>query len=256
MYVLLSPAKKLNVVEPPAGLGHSQPAHLGDTELLMETTRTLEAADLKRLMKISDKLAELNRQRFLDFETPFTVDNAGQAALMFAGDTYVGLDAGTLSTDDLTWAQNHVGILSGLYGLLRPLDLMQPYRLEMGTSLENPRGRNLVAFWRERITEEVGARVTGHADPTVVCCASNEYFAAVQASDLPGRVVTPVFKEIRDGKLKNISFFSKKARGMMARYAIQNRIERADDLKAFDSAGYAFREELSDETSWVFTRAS
>lgn len=253
MYILLSPAKKL--VEPPAAdLPATEPELLDQTLELMQTARRLSSADLQRLMRISEPLGDLNRARFQSFSTPFNRENARQAALSFAGDVYVGLDAGSLSAEDLEWAQSHVGILSGLYGLLRPLDLMQPYRLEMGTPLENPRGSDLYAFWGERIAEAIRAHLDGLEDPTVVNLASNEYFRSVDTRRLGQPVITPVFQDVKDGKARTISFFAKKARGMMARWAILNRVERAEALKRCDAGGYRFDPEASSGSRWVFRR--
>jgi cytoplasmic iron level regulating protein YaaA (DUF328/UPF0246 family) len=254
MLILLSPAKKL--AEGPAvpGLLATQPAMLDQTETLMQTTRRLSAPQLQELMGISDKLADLNRQRFRDWTTPFTTENARQAALMFNGDVYRGFDASTLSAEDLAFAQDHVVILSGLYGALRPLDLIQPYRLEMGTQLKTRRGKNLYAFWGERITDQLNQLTEGREDRTVVNLASGEYFGSVQPKQLAGPLVTPVFKDVKDGKARVLSFFAKAARGMMTRWATQNRATAAEQLRAFDGGGYVLQTELSDETRWEFHR--
>ena len=254
MLVILSPAKKLN--DPPRrpAPSFSQPPLLAETELLMETARGLTANDLRDLMDISENLATLNHQRFQDFETPFTLDNAQQAAFSFAGDTYLGLKAKTLSADDLDWAQGHLAILSGLYGVLRPLDLMQPYRLEMGTRLANPRGKDLYAFWKSTVAPTLNGLTEGHADRTLINCASNEYFSAVDGKALAGPVVTPVFKERKDGKERVISFMAKKARGSMARWIVKNRVEDPEQVKRFGVGGYRFKKRDSTETKWVFSR--
>jgi len=254
MLVLLSPAKKLNNPPRRPKPTFSQPELLAETELLMRTARGLSANDLKGLMGISDNLAELNHGRFQAFETPFDLDNAQQAAFTFAGDTYLGLKAKTLSGDDLDWAQEHLAILSGLYGVLRPLDLMQPYRLEMGTRLANPRGKDLYAFWKSAIAPKLNAMSEGHADRAIVNCASNEYFSAVDAKVLAGPVITPVFKERKDGKERVISFMAKKARGSMARWIIKNRVEDPAQIKRFSVGGYRFKKKDSTETKWVFSR--
>ena len=254
MLAVVSPAKKLDTAEVSRSLSFSQPTLLADTEELIRKTKTLKPSDLQSLMGISEKLADLNHSRFQDFSTPFTETNAKAAALMFNGDTYTGLDASSLSDDSLEWAQDHLAILSGLYGVLRPLDLIQPYRLEMGTRLETNRGKSLYDFWGDRITNQLRAQLATHNDKTVVNLASNEYFKSVQLAALPGPILTPAFKEMRDGKPKMISFLAKRARGMMARYIIDNRIEDPADLKAFDSGGYTFDETLSDESTWTFIR--
>jgi cytoplasmic iron level regulating protein YaaA (DUF328/UPF0246 family) len=254
MLFLLSPAKSL--VEGPAidGLPATQPVLLDQTETLMKTTRRLSAPKIKKLMGVSDQLAVLNRQRFRDWTTPFTTENARQAALMFSGDVYRGLDAGTLSVEDLTFAQDHLVILSGLYGALRPLDLIQPYRLEMGTRLSTRRGRDLYAFWGKRITDRLNELTEGHEDRTVINLASKEYFKSVQPKKLAGPLVTPVFKEVKDGTARFLSFFAKATRGEMARWAIQNRVSTADQLHSFDGGGYVLQPELSDETHLEFHR--
>lgn len=254
MLAVVSPAKKLDTDTIGRHLPFTQPSLLGDTEQLMETTKGLKVADLRSLMGISEKLADLNHERFQAFETPFTEANAKAAALMFNGDTYVGLDASSLSDEDLTWAQDHLAILSGLYGILRPLDLIQPYRLEMGTRLKTPRGKSLYEFWGDRITRQIDAQLEGHTDRTLVNLASNEYFKSIQVKDLQGSVLTPAFKEMRDGKPKMISFLAKKARGMMARYIIENRIENTEALKEFTMGGYAFDPASSDANNWTFIR--
>jgi hypothetical protein len=250
MYTLLSPAKKLH--EPPAAadVAHSQPQLLDQASRLAARSKKLSAKKLKALMHISDNLANLNHQRFQDWSTPFTPDNSRQAILSFAGDVYLGLDAGSLGADDLDWAQDNVGILSGLYGLLRPLDLMQPYRLEMGIKLSTRRGKSLYEYWGGRLTKAVNAAETD----TVINLASNEYFSSVQTKKLTARVVTPVFRDEKAGKARTISFFAKKARGSMTRWIVDNRIEEAEELKACDAMGYVFRSDESTADRWVFQR--
>ncbi len=254
MLMLLSPAKSLVEGSAVGGLPATQPAMLDQTETLMKTTRRLSAPKLQELMGISDKLAVLNRRRFRDWTTPFTPENARQAVLTFNGDVYRGLDAGTLSGEDLAFAQEHVVILSGLYGVLRPLDLIQPYRLEMGTQLKTRRGKDLYSFWGERITEQLNQLTAGRDDRTVVNLASGEYFSSVQPEKLAGPLVTPVFKDVKDGKARVLSFFATAARGMMARWATQNRAASADRLRAFDGGGYVLQEALSTETRWELHR--
>lgn len=256
MYAVLSPAKKLDFDPPEADLPATEPELLADAEALVGRCRRLTHADLKRLMKLSDALAELNVQRFRAFETPFDPANAKQAALTFAGDTYVGLKADTFTPKDWEYAQGHLGILSGLFGLLRPLDLIQPYRLEMGTRLDTERGRDLYAFWGDRIGRLVGERARVDKDPTVINLASKEYFKAVDADALPGEVITPVFKELRGGQAKVIGLMAKRARGAMARYMVKKKLKKPDALKKFDEDGYAFAPKLSSDTEWVFLRES
>ncbi|MBC6439151.1 MAG: peroxide stress protein YaaA [Rhodospirillales bacterium] len=255
MLVVISPAKALNFDPAPDGLPSSQPALMAQTRELMKTTRTLTRSDIAGLMDLSDNLAELNFDRFKAFRLKHTAENAKQAALAFAGDTYRGLDAGTLDGDDLGYAQDHLRILSGLYGVLRPLDLIQPYRLEMGTRLATPRGENLHDFWGDRITRALNRDLGEHDNPVLVNAASVEYFSAVKTAKLKARPIDTVFKEERDGVARIISFSAKVARGMIARYTIQNRIDRPEGLKDFDLDGYRFRKDLSDENTYTFIRA-
>ena len=256
MLVVVSPAKALNFDPAPCDLPATQPALMAHTRELMKTTRALSAGDLARLMDLSDSLAELNRDRFKGFRLKHTDDNAKQAVLSFAGDTYRGFDAGTLSAGDLDYAQEHMRILSGLYGLLRPLDLIQPYRLEMGTRLATQRGENLYDFWGNKITLALNKALKEHDTPVLVNASSQEYFGAVKTRNLKGRIVTPVFKEERDGVAKIISFSAKVARGMIARYIVENRIDRPDALKDFAEDGYRFRDDLSDDDTFTFVRVS
>ena len=255
MYAVLSPAKRLDLA--PTGLSHSTlPDLLDESEKLVKKARSLSKKQLGELMKISDSLAELNHERFQTWSKPFTTENSKAAALSFAGDTYVGLDASSLSEEELLWAQDRVGILSGLYGLLRPLDLIQPYRLEMGTSLANPRGKNLYAFWGEQLAEAINEKTSQHSDRSLINLASKEYFTAVKPKSLASPVITPTFKEIKNGQAKVVGFMAKKARGMMARYIIQERLESPESLKDFKAGGYQFQPEASDSSTWVFTRPS
>lgn len=254
MLAIVSPAKKLDIASLDRSLPLTQPGLLDQTEELVKTARALGPKDLQSLMSISENLANLNHARFQAFSTPFTADNAKPAALMFAGDTYTGLEAATLSTADLTWAQDHLGILSGLYGLLRPLDLIQPYRLEMGARLKTTRGSNLYQFWGDRITAQLRARLADHSEQAVVNLASVEYFKSIQPEALQGPVITPVFRETRDGGTKIISFMAKRARGMMARHVIEQRIDRPEGLKTFTSGDYRFDAAASTDTTYTFIR--
>lgn len=250
MLAVISPAKKMNFDPLPDGFPESFPELQSDANSLAATARQLGRLDLRRLMGISEDLAKLNQARFKAFEKQSDDRNSKQAALAFAGDTYVGLQAETFDAEDLNFAQDHLRILSGLYGVLRPLDRIQPYRLEMGSRLKNRRGANLYAYWGDR----VGAALDQAAgDGPVINLASSEYFkAAGKAMRAP--VITPAFKEEREGDLKMIGFFAKKARGMMARFIVRNRIADAEALKDFDMEGYAFQPSLSDETNWTFSR--
>lgn len=205
-------------------------------------------------MGISPKLAELNYQRFQDWSTPFTTDNSKQALLAFKGDVYTGFDCDAWKADDFNFAQKHLRILSGLYGLLRPLDLMQPYRLEMGTRLKNAEGKDLYAFWGDTISEAISAAAKKSKSKCLVNLASNEYFSSVRPETIGLPVVTPVFKDAKNGKYKIISFFAKKARGMMSNFIVRNRITDPADLREFDVAGYYFDESSSSETNLMFLR--
>ena len=254
MLAILSPAKKLDYDTDPKKSLHSQPDLLDQAELLVEEAQKLKPENLKAMMKISDKLAELNHQRFQDFDTPFTLGNAKQAGFAFKGDAYVGLDIESLSDEDLAYAQDHFRILSGLYGLLRPMDLMQAYRLEMGTKFSNPRGKDLYSFWDDRVTEAVNELLSKQKEQVLVNLASNEYYKVLQPKNINGKIITCQFKEIKDGQTRMIGVFAKKARGMMTRYIIQNRVETPEGLKGFNAEGYEFREDLSNDTTYVFTR--
>ncbi|HTI67549.1 MAG TPA: peroxide stress protein YaaA [Caulobacteraceae bacterium] len=253
MLFVLSPAKTLDFTPGPAELPATAPQMRGDIARLARTTRQLKAADLKRLMDISDALAELNVARFKAF-APKAEDAGVQAALAFAGDVYLGLQARTLDAGALAWAQDRLRILSGLYGILRPLDRIQPYRLEMGTRLATDRGSNLYDFWGDRLSKALNAAAKGHEDRTLVNLASQEYFGAVDAHALKLPLVTCHFKQEQDGLVRNLAFYAKTARGLMARFAIEGRVEHARDLKAFDAVGYRFRPDLSDARDWVFSR--
>lgn len=252
MLIVLSPAKALDFSPAPDGAPLSAPELAAETAELAKVTRKLTAADLKRLMSLSDTLAKLNRERFQAFDP--ASEEGLQAAFAFNGDVYAGLRARELDRKSLAWAQDHVRILSGLYGVLKPMDAIQPYRLEMGTRLKTPRGHSLYDFWGGRIAEALNRAAMGHKDKTLVNCASGEYFGAVDREALKLPVVACRFLEEKDGEARIISFFAKKARGTFARWMVENRIERAADLKAFDAAGYRFVAEMSDEAQLTFAR--
>jgi len=252
MLLIISPAKSLDFSPPAPGVPATAPTMAADTAELAVAARKLKARDLKRLMSISDSLAMLNFERFQAFD-PQSEDGV-QAALAFNGDVYAGLKARTLDKAALNWAQDHLRILSGLYGLLRPLDVIQPYRLEMGVRLKTRRGRSLYDFWGPRITEQLNAAAAGHADQTLINLASQEYFASVRQDALRIPLLTCQFKELKDGEAKIVSFFAKKARGLMARYAIQGRLDRPEGLKDFTADGYAFDAKRSNDREWVFVR--
>jgi len=254
MLAVVSPAKALDFAPAPEGLPGTEPVLFAETRKLAATTRRLTKAKVAALMDLSDKLAELNVARFRAFAETQDLTNAKQAVLAFAGDTYKGLDVGTLSAADLCWVQDRLRMLSGLYGVLRPFDLIQPYRLEMGTRLATRRGESLYDFWGDRITAALNADLEGHEDRTVVNLASVEYVSAVRPGKLRGSLLTCVFREERDGVEKIVSFSAKQARGMMARHMIVNRLDRPEGLKDFAEAGYGFRPAASTATEWVFTR--
>ncbi|WP_115719653.1 peroxide stress protein YaaA [Gallaecimonas mangrovi] len=254
MLMLVSPAKSLDFETPPVTDHFTQPELLDQSAELIEVCRKLSPAQLSSLMSISDKLAGLNAARFADWQTPFTPDNAKQALLAFTGDVYTGLDAKSLDDNGFGYVQKHLRILSGLYGLLKPLDLMQPYRLEMGTRLDNPRGKDLYQFWGDIITGKVNDALAASGNDELVNLASNEYFKSVKAKDVNGRLITPVFKDEKNGQFKIISFYAKKARGMMVRFAADKGVEKAEQLKAFDYDGYFFSQEQSKGDTWVFLR--
>jgi cytoplasmic iron level regulating protein YaaA (DUF328/UPF0246 family) len=254
MLLLLSPAKSLDYDTPLAGQPHTSPLFVKDSKTLIDVLRQQSPQQIAELMSLSDKLSALNVARYQAWSSRASEKNARQAALAFDGDVYGGLDARSLAVDELVWAQDHVCILSGLYGVLRPLDLMQPYRLEMGTQLANPGGRNLYAFWGSRISDYLNTRLRSDASPVVINLASNEYFKAVDTKALKAQVVECVFQEYKGGQYKIISFFAKRARGLMARYATVHKLTHIDQLKAFDSEGYAFDAKASTPVKLVFRR--
>jgi len=254
MLIVISPAKTLDYETPVKIRDHSQPDFLDDAAMLIDELRHLAPPDISSLMSISDRLGTLNYGRYQDWQRPFTPDNARQALLAFKGDVYTGLEAETLTAADLKWAQKHLRILSGLYGLLRPLDLMQPYRLEMGTRFANSRGKDLYQFWGERITEALNADLARDKHPVLINLASNEYFKAVVPKALQAEVVTPIFKDRKGDQYKIISFYAKKARGMMTRHIIRNRLVDPEAIKNFEDGGYRYNAAASTAREWVFLR--
>lgn len=254
MLIVLSPAKSLDYESPVQVEDATTPDFIPRSAELVSVLRELSPAALASLMKISDPLAQLNVARFADWSENFNRRNSRQALLAFDGDVYDGLDARTLDKKQLDWAQQHLRVLSGLYGLLRPLDLMQPYRLEMGTKLANPRGRDLCAFWGDEITQALNKALAAARSSALINLASEEYFKSVRPALLDVPVITPVFEDWKGGRYKIISFFAKRARGMMARYAIEHRITDPEQLKHFDRDGYAFDAKASDADHWVFRR--
>lgn len=254
MHFVISPAKSLDYDTPAPACTPTQPAFLDAAESLVGVMRDFTPAALGALMHISDKLAALNVARFAEWHRPFNTKNAKPCLFAFNGDVYDGLDAATLDADGIAYAQQHLRILSGLYGVLRPLDLMQAYRLEMGTRVATPAGRNLYDFWGERPTEAINALLKTSADPVLVNLASEEYFKVIRPAAIKGRIVTPVFEDWKGGRYKIISFHAKRARGLMVRYATDHRLDVVDGLKAFDTDGYAYDAKASDGDRWVFRR--
>lgn len=254
MLIVLSPAKTLDYVTPAATDVYTLPDFAWHSAELIEILRKMSPAQISSLMDISDALASLNVARYASWSPTSTVENAKQAMLAFDGDVYEGLDATTLTARQLDYAQSHIRILSGLYGVLRPLDLMQPYRLEMGTRLANGRGKDLYAFWGDLVTESLNKAIAAQKGHVLVNLASEEYFKVVKPRLLDAEIITPVFEEWKGGKYKIISFYAKRARGLMARYAAVKGITRPEKLKAFDAEGYAFDESASTDREWVFRR--
>ena len=252
MKIVISPAKSLNFEKELPTTTFSEPQFLKQATTIQRTLKKKKPKMLSQLMDISDKLAELNWQRNQDWQIPFTTKNARPAVYTFDGDVYLGLDAYSLSLDKLEVLQDKLRILSGLYGLLKPLDLMQAYRLEMGTSLPIGKNKNLYEFWKKTITKTLNSELK--KGELFINLASNEYFSAVDAKALKVPVITPEFKDHKDGQLKMISFFAKKARGMMVRYIIDTNAQTKDDLKGFNYEGYAFDANLSKGNTLVFTR--
>lgn len=256
MLLVISPAKTLDYESPLPTKRHTQPAFIEHSKELIAGLRELSPAQLSELMGISDKLAGLNAARFGSWTPTFTPENARPALLAFKGDVYTGLQAEDFSEADFDYAQQHLRMLSGLYGLLRPLDLMQPYRLEMGTAFKNARGKDLYAFWGERISEWLNQALEEQGDGVLLNLASKEYFSAVKRPALKAQVIDCEFRDLKNGEYKIISFHAKKARGLMARYVIRNRLEHPEDLKGFEEAGYRYATERSSANNLVFLRDS
>lgn len=254
MFFVLSPAKNLNEKAPAPVKEFTQPDLLAEAEILMRQLRELAPQQIAELMHVSDKIALLNAERNAEWHTPFTPDNAKQAVFMFNGDVYEGIAADTLKPEQIQYLQQHVRLLSGLYGILRPLDLMQPYRLEMGTAFANTRGKNLYEFWGDIITDLLNDTLAQAGSDILINLASQEYFKSVNTKKLKARLITPVFKDEKNGKYKIISFYAKRARGLMVRYAAEHNITDPEILKNFDYEGYSFNAAASNESEWVFMR--
>lgn len=254
MLMLISPAKTLDYESPVPVSNYTQPELLNASQQLIDIAKKLSPADIASLMKISDKLSHLNADRFNQWSTPFSPDNARQALFAFKGDVYTGLQADQLSPDAIDFAQQHLRMLSGLYGVLRPLDLMQPYRLEMGIKLANPAGKDLYAFWGETLTQQLNQHIEAQNEKWVINLASDEYFKAVDPTTLKAKLIKPIFLDEKNGKFKVISFYAKKARGMMCRFIIDNKITQPEKLTEFDKEGYFYDAQRSTENEWVFCR--
>ena len=254
MLAVISPAKTLDFETPSLTNSSSCPEFLDHSQNLINKLRTLSESKLCSLMSISSKLATLNEQRYQDWSLPFTTSNAKQAIMAFKGDVYTGFTFEKYNKKDFSYAQKHLRILSGLYGLLRPLDLIQPYRLEMGTKLATPQGKNLYDFWGSFLTNALNDAIKNSGIQILVNLASNEYYNAVDKSALQGRVITPIFKDHKKGDFKVISFFAKKARGAMSDYLVRHRVGEPEGLKEFTGLGYRFNPNLTSDDNWVFTR--
>ncbi len=254
MLIVISPAKSLDFETLPKTQHYTMPDMLEESEKLVGRLRKMKPKDLSDLMGISANLGQLNYERYQTWSLPFTPENAKQAVLAFNGDVYQGLDANSLDEDQLLLLQDKLRILSGLYGVLRPLDLVQPYRLEMGTKLKYQRSEDLYAFWKNKITTSVKDAITESGSNVLLNLASNEYYKSIDSKKLGAEIVTPAFKDLKNGKYKMISFYAKKARGLMTRFVVENDIKKVEDLQAFDSEGYVFNPRLSKARAPVFTR--
>ncbi len=254
MIIVISPAKTVDFETPPQTSKFTNPDFLNESNKLIREMRHYSHNDIKKLMTVSDKIAELNVERFKKFKTPFTPKNAKQAVLAFKGDVYTGLNIKDFNAKDLDFAQKHLRILSGLYGLLRPLDLMQAYRLEMGLKLPIKKAKNLYEFWDNQVTEKINSEFKKQKENTLINLASNEYFKVIKKKNLDGTIITPAFKEARGDEFKMIGIYAKRARGLMSRYIIKNKIKDPEELKVFNLNGYKFNKKLSTATNWTFTR--
>lgn len=254
MLIVISPAKSLDFETPPKTQHYTMPDMLEESEKLIGRLRKMKPKDLSDLMSISANLGQLNYERYQTWSLPFTPENAKQAVLAFNGDVYQGLDANSLQEDLLLLLQDKLRILSGLYGVLRPLDLVQPYRLEMGTKLKYQRSEDLYEFWKNKITASVKGAIAESGSNVLLNLASNEYYKSIDSKKLGAEIVTPAFKDLKNGKYKMISFYAKKARGLMTRFVVENDIKKVEDLQAFDSEGYVFNPRLSKAGAPVFTR--
>lgn len=254
MITIISPAKKLEQTSRLITNQHTIPDFLNDAKVLIDELRQLGPQDIEELMSVSRDIAELNYERFMRWTPNVSKENAQQAIFMFNGHVYKRLDSKSLYEKDLGFAQKHLRILSGLYGILRPLDLIQPYRLEMGTHLKNKRGNNLYEFWENKINENINAALQDQKNSPLINLASQEYFKAIKPSSIKGDIITPVFKEKKKNEYKTIAVYAKKARGAMTRFIIKEKINNPEVLKTFEEDGYVFNDELSSKNEWIFTR--
>ena len=254
MLVIVSPAKKLDFESNAPVDKFIGPKFLDKSKKLITELKKKKPAEISKLMKLSETLTNLNVQRYKDFKTPFTIANSKQAMFAFMGDTYVGLSAKTMNKTQINYAQDHLRILSGLYGILSPLELIQPYRLEMGTRFPCEGSKNLYEYWKSDLTKEINSLLK--KEKVLINCASNEYSSAIDFSKIEGRVITPVFKQKKGDEFKVVGLFAKRARGMMARFVIDNKVKNVEDLKSFDIDGYKFSLSKSTDSEFVFTRDS
>lgn len=254
MLIILSPAKSLNFKTDSPTHKFSHPKFLNESVKIVSILKKFSPANLRDLMKISNGLGELNYLRYQKWEIEHNVENSKQALFVFDGEVYNGLEAYTLKTEDIYFAQKHLRILSGLYGILHPLDLLQPYRLEMGSPLKFGQYKNLYNFWDKKINKAINEELKEQKDQVLINLASNEYSKAVVLKEINGKIITPVFKELKGDEYKIITVYAKKARGMMARYIIENKIEDPEQIKLFDGGGYEYSDTLSNDNEWVFTR--
>lgn len=254
MLIVVSPSKTMDYENPPKTKVFTQPDYLKNSQELITRLRQLSSSDISKLMSVSQKIADLNFDRYKTWNKKFTEKNSKQCVLAFKGDVYAGLDAESFSSKDFKFAQKNFRILSGLYGLLRPLDLMQAYRLEMGAKLDTLHGKNLYEFWGSTITEGLNAQLKKTKSDNLINLASNEYFKAVKPKELNAEIITPAFKEYKDGEYKMIGIYAKKARGLLSRYIIQNQLTNPEDMKSFHEEGYKFNKKLSKGNTWVFSR--
>ena len=254
MLAILSPAKSLDYESPLATKKFSEPSFVAESEQLIASLRSFTPGEISSLMGISDNLAELNHRRYAEWQPDFPKSEARPAVLAFKGDVYLGLEGPTLNERDFTWAQKHIRILSGLHGLLKPLDRIRPYRLEMGTRLKTERGENLYDFWGPKVTDALNEAIEAQGDGVLINLASDEYYGVLQPANINARIIKVHFREWKNGQYKFLSFFAKKARGSMARYMIDQRVKTLKALRAFDYDGYTYNDDLSSGDDWVFTR--